>query len=312
VNRTLPKPVVKKMRWPLLIWLIPLFAAGMAGYYFYDLWEQRGLEITITFNDGSGLKAGQTKIMHLGVDIGQVADLRLSPDEKQVLVDVHLQRSAASFTRKGALFWIVRPEISTQSISGLGTVLSGPFIDSMPGSGEAQKEFAGLDKAPPTNEDGLRIVLKAARLEHLQAETPVYFRGIEVGTIEDIRLSPDAASVDVRALIHKRYSPLVTSNSQFWVVSAVDVKGGLLSGIQMKVESFHTLLSGGVAFATPEKDMGQPAQNGSEFVLHDESKKEWLSWAPAIPIQAADSPGQSNSTTLPQSSQAIRSAVGSQ
>jgi paraquat-inducible protein B len=310
MNRPLPKPILKKMRWPLFIWLVPIFAAAMAGYYFYDLYQDRALQIKMTFNDAEGLKPGQTRIMHLGVEIGQVSGVYLSPDQKHVVVLARLQHAAESFMKQGARYWIVRPEISTSSISGLGTVLSGPYIDSDPGSGEEQKEFTGLDKAPPSLEDGLRIVLKAPRLEHLQPDTPVYFRGIEVGVIEDVQLSADAASVDVHALIHQRYSPLVKTNSQFWVVSAVDFKGGLFTGIQMKVESFHTLLSGGVAFATPEKNMGEQAQNTYEFVLHDEAKKDWLTWAPAIPIHPDDSNPRASATTLPMSSQAIRSAVG--
>ena len=157
----------------------------MAGYYIYDLIQDRGLQITVTFDDGSGLKAGQSKVMHLGVEIGHVADIQLSPDQKHVLVRIHLQRSAVAFTKKGTSFWVVRPEISTESISGLGTVLSGPFIDSTAGSGESQTEFTGLEKAPATLEEGLRIVLKAPGLEHLQSGSPVYYRDVQVGVIED-------------------------------------------------------------------------------------------------------------------------------
>jgi paraquat-inducible protein B len=310
-EHSLPKPVIKKMRRPiLLVWLIPVLAAIMAGYYAYDLFQQRGLRITVTFNDGTGLKPGQSRVMYLGVEIGQVADVQLSPDEKHVLVRIHLQRSAASFAMKGARFWVVRPEISTQSISGLGTVLSGPFIDSSPGDGEAQTEFTGLDRAPAALGEGLRIVLKAAQLERLQADSPVYFRGVQVGVVEDIRLSRHADSVDVLTFIDRRYGPLVKSNSQFWIVSAVDLKGGLFTGVQMKVESLHSLLSGGIAFATPEKNMGSQAQNGSQFVLNEESKKEWLSWAPKILIEPEDSNNAKTPTTVPQNSETVRSAIG--
>jgi len=88
------------------------------------------------------------------------------------------------------------------------------------------------------------------------------------------------------------------------------VKGGLLTGISMKMDSLRSLLSGGVAFATPEKDMGDQAKNGSEFVLHDEVRKDWLDWAPKIPV-TPDKKGTSgkNSTGLPEAPQAIGSSV---
>lgn len=308
----LAKPVVKKLRWPvLLIWLAPIFAAGLAGYYGYRSFEEHGLGITISFKDGDGLKPGQTKIMHLGVEIGEVSGVQLSPDDTHVMVTCHLQRSAMDFTKEGTKFWIVRPEISMESISGLGTVLSGPYIDCSPGTGKPVKEFTGLDKAPAALEDGLHIVLKSPRIERLQAESPVYFRGIQVGVIESVQLSSDAAGVDVRTFIHRQYAPLVKSNSEFWIISAVDVKGGLITGIQMKVESLHSLLTGGIAFATPDKNMGEQAQDGSEFVLNDEPKKEWTAWEPKIQINPDDSEPRQNSASLPKASETIQSAVGS-
>jgi paraquat-inducible protein B len=310
-SSSLPKPIIKKRRWPLLlIWLAPIFSAALAGYYFYDLFQQRGMQITLTFSDATGLKAGQSQVMHLGVEIGQVADIQISPDEKHVLVRVKLHRSAASFARSGAAFWVVRPEISTQSISGLATVLSGPYIDSIPGNGDAQNQFIGLDKTPPTLEDGIRIVLKSPRLDRLQPDTPVYFRGIQVGVIEKIQLSADADGVDVYAFIQRRYCPLVRANSQFWVVSAVDFKGGLLTGVQMKVESLRSLLSGGIAFATPDKNMGEPAENGATFPLYDEPKKDWTDWTPKIPITPDDSDAEQRNANPSQPPKTIRSAVG--
>jgi paraquat-inducible protein B len=308
-----PRPVIKKLRWPMLaIWLAPILAAVMAGIYFYDFFQARGREITLTFSDATGLKAGQSQMMHLGVGIGQVEDIQLSPDQKHARVVVRLARSAMSFATRGSTFWIVRPEISAQEISGLATVLSGPYIDSLPGTGEEQKEFTGLDKAPVTLEPGLRIVLQTPQLDHLQADIPVYYRGFQVGTIENVQMGATADVVDIHAFIKQRFTPLVKANSKFWIVSAVDVKAGLLSGVQMKVESFRSLLVGGIAFATPQENMGPQAEEGSEFPLFDDVKKEWLDWAPKIDIGPDDAATEPQNAKMPTAPAAIRSAVGPQ
>lgn len=308
-HHALPKAVVKKMRWPYpLIWIIPLAAAAVAGWYFHDRYMENGAEIIIKFDNGEGLKPGQTAVSHLGVPIGKVENLQLSDDKKSVLVHVTLARSQLGFAEKGTLFWIVRPEISTTAITGLGTVLSGPYIDSLPGSGEKQTEFIGLSTAPVTTEPGLRIVLRAPKVDRLPANAPVYYRGVQVGTIEAIELSSEGDGVDVHLFIQKRYSPLITVNTQFWIISGVDVKGGLFTGVQMKVESLRSLISGGIGFATPDKDMGPPAENGSTFELHDEEKKEWDDWAPKIHI-APDDSNQSSTPGLPSAPQEIQSAV---
>jgi paraquat-inducible protein B len=306
-------PIVKAMRWPFpIIWIVPVLAAGLAGYFIWDRYVDRGPLLTLTFNDATGLKPAQSQAIHRGVKFGEVEDCQLSADKKQVLVRVRLMRSQDSYARQGATFWIVRPQISTQEISGLGTILSGPYIDGMPGNGEKQTEFTGLENVPVAPEDGLRILLKAQKVDHLQPDSPVYFRGIQVGVIEEIQLSSDAASVDVHVFIRQRYSPLVRTNSEFWPISGVDVKGGIFTGIQMKVESLRALISGGIGFATPEKNIGEQAQSGSQFVLNDEAKKEWLDWAPKIAIQPDEgSNADQNGAKTAQAAQALGSTVGS-
>ena len=274
-------------------------ALVVAGYYAWGSLAKRGPEITIKFADADGLTVAQTKVMHLGVQVGEISAIEVAPDQKEVLVKVRLYPPEKMYAQNGAQFWVVRPEISAESISGLGTVLSGPYIDTKPGSGDLQTEFTALEKAPVLTPDGLQVVLKAARASHLASGTPIYFRDVEVGVVQDVKLSSDGAGVDVMAVIRKPYAVLVKSNSQFWVVAGVDVKGGLFTGISMKMDSLRALLSGGVAFATPEKDMGEPAKNGSEFVLHDDVQKEWLNWAPKIPVTPDEKGTGKSGTGLP-------------
>ncbi len=90
--------------------------------------------------------------------------------------------------------------------------------------------------------------------------------------------------MNINAVIWQRFAPLVTKRSEFWSISGADVKGGIFSGISVKLDSLRTLLSGGVEFATPEVEANQPAQDGADFTLHPEPQKEWLTWAPKIPL----------------------------
>jgi len=128
-----PPPVLEKMRWPVpTIWLIPVIALIAAGYYAYDYFQDRRIPLTVTFADATGLRPGETTVSHLGVPIGQVDTVELSADQNRALVHLRLFASAGAFAKQGALFWIVRPEVSAQSVSGLGTIASGPFISAVP------------------------------------------------------------------------------------------------------------------------------------------------------------------------------------
>lgn len=281
----LPRARVTRTRWAAAaIWAIPLVAVLIAGYLVYDRISEYGPEITIRFRDGSGIKVAQTPIRYRGVQVGEVTGIALSEDHRHVEVKARLQRTAASIARGGSVFWIVRPEVGIGNITGLATVLSGPEIQALPGAGEERTEFTGMESAPAGLElRGLKIVVRTSQLGSLQRHSPVYYRGVEVGVVQDAGLTPDGTGVHVHVLIRRAYAPLVRANSVFWNASGVSVSGGLIRGVEVKLESLRSLAAGGINFATPNAS-ARPAREGQVFPLHAEGKKEWLAWAPKIDL----------------------------
>ncbi len=286
VAEELPKAKVQRRRWNFpIVWVVPVVAAIVAGYLIYNRVQEIGPRITIKFKDGSGLKAGGTPIKYRGVPVGEVAALELSEDQQHVLVRARLRRSAASIAREGSVFWIVRPEVGIGNITGLGTVITGPEIVVLPGTGEAKSAFVGLESSPVALErKGLKIVLRSSRLGSLKPSSPVYYRGIEVGAVQDCQLSSNASTVDIHVFIRQRYVKLVRNGSKFWNVSGMDVSLGLFRGLEINVESLRSLVAGGIAFATPDDPKDSPVRDGMVFPLYDKPQKEWSEWAPKIPI----------------------------
>lgn len=282
----LPKAWMKRRRWSFsVVWVVPVVAAIVAGYLVYNRVHEFGPKITIKFRDGSGLRAGQTPVQYRGVPIGEVVAVDLSEDQQYVIVTVRLRRSAASVAKDGSAFWIVRPEVGIGNITGLGTVITGPEIEAIPGAGKAKSEFVGLETSPVAAErNGLHLTLLSNRLGSLKPNSPVYYRGIEVGAVQDSQLSKDATTVDIHVYIKKRYMNLVRSGSKFWNVSGIDVSAGLFRGVEVKLESLRSVVAGGIAFATPNDPKEPRVKNGMEFLLYDQPEKEWLEWTPKIPI----------------------------
>jgi paraquat-inducible protein B len=282
-----PRPVpmrVRRRRYFSIVWLVPLVAAAVAAYLVYQRTAAVGPLITIRFPNVEGLKAGQSPVKHRGVSVGEVTALTLSADMQTAEVKVRLAKSAAGLARQGSRFWIVRPEVGVRSITGLGTIISGPFIEVVPGSGPVTKVFEGIAVAPLRyGEEGLRIVLLSGANRSVRAGSPVYYRGIEVGVVQEQRLSKDARAIEFDVFIPKHYAPLVRAESQFWDASGVDVNLGLFRGAQVNIESLKSLVSGGIAFATPEPP-GKPVADGTVFRLHTEPRKEWNEWSPAIEL----------------------------
>jgi paraquat-inducible protein B len=284
----LPKARLRRRRLFNLAWLVPLVAAVVAAFLIWQRYQERGPEVTISFRDGGGLRVGITPVKYRGVVIGEVSGVELSRDHNRVLVRTRLQRAAANaLAREGATFWIVRPQVGFGNVQGLNTVLTGPEIQVLPPTNDdAPKayEFAGLDSAPVgLGMSGLKIVLRAERPRSIRSNTPVHYRGVEVGVVQNVDLAPNATSADVHVLIYERYAGLVRQGSAFWDTSGVNVHGGLLKGIEVDIESLRTIATGGIEFATPSEKAPR-AKPGTVFFLYDKPKEEWLSWLPRIAL----------------------------
>jgi paraquat-inducible protein B len=280
-----PIPKIKKMRFPFpVIWVVPLLAACLAGYYLHEHHQETGLEINISFDDGAGLKPGETVVSLRGVVIGHVRKVDLSEDHRKAVAHVQLSTSAEFIAKTNTLFWLVRPELSLQNISGLNTLVSGAYIDCRPGDGGDAHSFNGLNGAPPVVAAGLKIIVSADQVGAMTIDSPVNFRGIQVGIVRDIRLSNNAESANITLVIWDRYRTLVRSNSVFWTIKGADISGSLFGGLSLKLGSVQNILTGGVAFATPEKAPGNLVIDSTAFVLHDRPEDDWLKWRAKLPL----------------------------
>ena len=94
-----------------------------------------------------------------------VENTQLSPDLRSVIVSVRVRNDAARYIDADAQFWVVRPSVTAQGISGIETVISGVYIAAYWDDeiGERQSSFVGLERAPltPADQPGLRVRLRA-------------------------------------------------------------------------------------------------------------------------------------------------------
>ena len=283
-----PQARIRRRRLFRLIWVVPVIALAVAVYLVWQHMRSIGPEIVIRFPDASGLRVGQTPVYYRGVQVGEVTRISLAEDRRQALVKARLHKEAAQLASEGALFWIVRPQIGLGQVTGLSTVLSGPEIQMLPGKGETlQKEFTGLENAPSgLGVAGLRLILRTERPKGIRVNTPVNYRGVEVGMVHKLDLAPNATSADIHILIHSRYASLVRAGSAFWNASGINATGGILKGIELEIESLRTLVTGSIEFATPSEKAPR-VKPGTVFFLHDKPKDEWLAWAPKLPLGGA-------------------------
>jgi paraquat-inducible protein B len=281
---SLPKAKIEKDFMTWFIWLLPVAAAALCGWFVLHDFVFAGPTITIYFQDADGLQEQNTMLKYRGIKIGEIESLKLSSKSGSVAVRSKLDYSARDIAREGSVFWIVRPELKLGAISGLQTIVSGNYITVQPGNGARTNIFVGVEEAPLTPPPGITITLLSDDLNAIQNQSEITYRGIQVGEVLDFRLSDDSRSVLIHARIRQEYAPLVRMDSKFWNAGGINAHLGLFSGLNISAESAQTLVSGGLSFATPES-FGPPATNGTVFTLNDKADASWSSWNPIIPLQ---------------------------
>jgi len=292
----LPSAVIRKGRLSWLVWLIPFGAACLCGWFVYRDVISTGPTITISFENVDGLEAKNTQLKFRGADVGQINGIMLSKDHERVEVKAQLTGPARNLARAGSLFWIVRPEFKIGSATGLRTIISGEYITVQPGNGPATNVFMGVDKPPiPEQSNSLQITLVTTNLGSIQEQTPIFYRGIQVGEVLYYQLGTDAREVLIHARITEHYAPLVRPDSKFWNAGGISFHAGLFKGVQISAESASTLITGGIEFATPPES-ATTATNGASFILNEKPDEKWRAWSPEIKLQLPPQANQTNVT----------------
>lgn len=258
----LPSVVARaKRQWaPQIIWIIPILAVLVGLSLAYKAVVDHGPTITVSFNSGDGLEAGKTFVQYKGVNIGLVKRVILSEDHQQVIATIQLDKDAADFAKADTRYWIVRPRITTSGVSGLSTLLSGPYIAADLGrSAEKQDSFVALEVPPilTAGIPGREFILKAPTLGSHEVGTQVYFRRLTVGEVVAYELDKNGKDISIRVFIHAPYDQYVTTNTRFWNASGIDVTLGA-NGLQVQTESLVAVVAGGIAFESPQGE-GDPA-----------------------------------------------------
>ena len=84
-------------------------------------------------------------------------------------------------------------------------------------------------------ERGVEISIHFPDGHGLESEDAVRFRGIDVGTVEEVRLNPGLSSVDVSVNLHPFAEQLAREGTRFWIVRPELSLGGGISGLDTAV-----------------------------------------------------------------------------
>ncbi|MWN89260.1 intermembrane transport protein PqiB [Gilliamella sp. Pra-s65] len=259
------------------IWIIPIVTAIVGLWIIYSYLADRGTSFTLLAKDASGIVAGKTTIKNRSVDVGIVDEVTLSDDYKQVVIKGRIYNDMEPLLKNDSIFWVVKPEIGRDGVTGLGTILSGVYIELVAGNDthSFQNKPFTLSDTPPLSDPsikGIRLNLESEQNGVIPRGASVMFHGYRVGNVETSEFDVEARKMKYQVFITKPYDVLVTQNVRFWKEGGVNLT---LSpqGANLDVPSLDVLMSGGISFDLPEgSKLGAPAEQNAVYKLYEDKK----------------------------------------
>ncbi|MDD2462705.1 MAG: MlaD family protein [Desulfobulbus sp.] len=265
------KPIIRKHRSLSPIWILPLVALCIGGWLLYTGMRDAGIDITVHFEDATGINPGKTKVIVRGIPVGTVKKLNIDPGMKGVSLIITMDSQMREALVSDTTFWIVKPEVSAGKISGLDTLFGGSYIGMRQGKSTSYTEhFKGLPEQPSIDNTspGLHITLETNTLYSLQRGSNIYTKNMQIGYIEDYLLQENG-KILLRAFIEARFTRLIHKGTRFWNASGLSLTGDVQSGLTVNVESLASLIYGGLSCETPASLVQSPlAENGAMFSLY--------------------------------------------
>ncbi|GAA3940620.1 intermembrane transport protein PqiB [Litoribacillus peritrichatus] len=231
-----------------------------------------GILVYVKFKTAKGLKVGKTEVQYKGVTVGRVIDVKPTADLDGMIATISMDPRTEPALNENLRFWLPRPKLSLNEISGLETIL-GPGIIEIDSEleGKPERNFVALSEAPRKNrnEPGLHITLVAQDLKSIERGTDILYRNISIGSVQGFDFSKDHQAVYVDVFVKPAYQHLVKKDSRFWNAGGLSIHGGL-QGLKIQSPSVKTILSGGIELYTPSTSLAKHAKSGQKFVLHED------------------------------------------
>jgi paraquat-inducible protein B len=258
-----------------LIWILPAVVVLAGAFVVIHEKLAQGTSVEITFHNAEDLEANKTRIRYKDVEIGEVRDIHVSKDRKEVIVTAVIHRDASEYLVEDTRFWVVRPRVSAAGITGLGTLVSGAYISVDIGkSTNRTRRYVGLEVPPIVTADlpGRQFVLHSDDLGSLSIGSSVFYRRIVAGEVVGYSMDPGGTGVTLKVFVNAPFDGYVTGGTRFWQASGIDMSFNS-NGVKVRTESLTSILQGGVAFqALPGSPSSAVPANTSFTLYPDEDR----------------------------------------
>lgn len=218
-----------------------------------------GLHLILTADRRGSVDVG-SPVLYRQIRVGSVQSYQLSTDNQRVMIGVHIEPEYTRLVNGSTRFWSASGVTLSGDLNGLK--VKSESLQTLINGGVS---FDTLDlKAPPLGKErrfvlhdseetamarGAQIQLSVEDAEGLREGTPIRFKGLLIGKVENIDLKTDLSGVQLKARLETFAEQFARSGTRFWVVRPA-------LGL-MRTEHLGTLVSGPYIEALPSSRPGE-------------------------------------------------------
>ncbi|QVM97502.1 MULTISPECIES: PqiB family protein [unclassified Pseudomonas] len=187
-----------------------------------------GLHLVLYSDNLGSLEVG-SPILYRQVKVGTVQSYQFSKKSKRLLIGVHIEKEYAGLVNGSTRFWNASGITLSGGLSGiqiksesLQSLMAGGIAFDTPIPNVKLKRripfFRLNESQEAANRSGTTVTIRVDRADGLKVGTPVRFKGLDVGKIEQVDLTNDLQAVLLKARITEVPERIAREGTQFWVV----------------------------------------------------------------------------------------------
>ncbi|MFY9963880.1 MlaD family protein [Pseudomonas sp.] len=187
-----------------------------------------GLHLVL-FSDNLGSLEVGSPVLYRQVKVGSVQSYQFSKKSKRLLIGVHIEKEYAGLVNGSTRFWNASGITLTGGLSGvqiksesLQSLMAGGVSFDTPTPNVPLKRRIPTFRLHPdqeaANQSGTTVTIRVERADGLKVGTPIRFKGLDVGKVEQVDLTDDLQAVLLKARITEVPERIARVGTQFWVV----------------------------------------------------------------------------------------------
>ncbi|MCI7773042.1 MAG: MlaD family protein, partial [Succinivibrio sp.] len=231
-------------------WFVPLLALIITASLIWQNSFNKGELVKLHIAEATGIEMGKTLVKFHSVPVGLVENVVLNDSLDGAVVSIRMNPNTYKLLNEDTKFWVVKPTIQTNNISGLETILSGVYIQLSKGkSSHYSSEFYAVDKAPifsDENTEYIQLNLIGLGSKVIKNGVPINYHGFQIGAIESNNFDGKLGKVVYIAKIKKKFAYLIDTNSVFWIDNGINMTFNT-NGFNFNMQNLDNLILGSIS-----------------------------------------------------------------